>query len=166
MAFISVGTFTPVYSISLFLPTIIKELGFANNTAQLMTVPPYALACVCTITGSYFADKAGQRGIFLLGFEILAILGFILLISTGIPFVQYTGTFLAAAGEYVQQSLSTSDSKFAIGIYPTVPLIGAWNSNNIGGSLKRGVGIAMQVGIGNFGGIIAAFVYISKDEPR
>jgi hypothetical protein len=52
------------------------------------------------------------------------------------------------------------------GIYPTVPLIGVWNSNNIGGSLKRSVGIAMQVGIGNLGGIIASFVYRSADEPR
>lgn len=45
--------------------------------------------------------------------------------------------------------------------------MGAWNSNNIGGSLKRGVGIAMQVGFGNLGGIIAGFVYIShEDAPR
>jgi len=42
----------------------------------------------------------------------------------------------------------------------------SWNGNNIGGSLKRGVGIAMQVGIGNLGGIIASFVYLIKDEPR
>jgi hypothetical protein len=45
-------------------------------------------------------------------------------------------------------------------------MIGVWNSNNIGGSLKRGVGIGMQVGMGNLGGIIAAFVYQAKDEPR
>lgn len=47
-----------------------------------------------------------------------------------------------------------------------VPMIGAWNSNNIGGGLKRGVGIAMQVGIGNLGGAIAGFVYLAKDQPR
>jgi hypothetical protein len=52
------------------------------------------------------------------------------------------------------------------GIFPLVPLIGAWTANNIGGSLKRGVGIAMQVGFGNLGGAIAAFVYQSKDGPR
>jgi hypothetical protein len=53
-----------------------------------------------------------------------------------------------------------------LGIFPTVPLVAAWNSNNIGGSLKRGVGIAMQVGIGNLGGVISAFVYQSIDQPR
>ena len=52
------------------------------------------------------------------------------------------------------------------GIFSTIPLIGAWNSNNIGGSLKRGVGIAMQVGFGNFGGAVAGFVYLAQDQPR
>jgi hypothetical protein len=42
----------------------------------------------------------------------------------------------------------------------------AWNGNNIGGSLKRGVGIAMHVGFGNLGGVIAAFVYQSRYAPR
>lgn len=32
--------------------------------------------------------------------------------------------------------------------------------------MKRGVGIAMQVGFGNLGGIISAFVYQSEDESR
>lgn len=42
----------------------------------------------------------------------------------------------------------------------------AWNGNNIGGSLKRGVGIAMHVGFGNLGGAIAGFIYLSKDAPH
>ncbi len=54
----------------------------------------------------------------------------------------------------------------AAGVYTLVPLIGAWNSNNIGGSMKRGVGIAMQVGFGNLGGAISGFVYLSTDGPR
>jgi hypothetical protein len=42
----------------------------------------------------------------------------------------------------------------------------AWNSNNIGGSLKRGIGIAMQIGFGNLGGVISSFTYLTTDEPR
>lgn len=52
------------------------------------------------------------------------------------------------------------------GIYPQIPLGLAWNSGNIGGSLKRGTGIAMQVMGGNCGGIIASYVYLTKDSPR
>lgn len=44
-------------------------------------------------------------------------------------------------------------------IYPNVPQGVAWNGNNIGGSTKRGVGIAMHVGFGNLGGAIAGYVF-------
>jgi nitrate/nitrite transporter NarK len=98
MMLITIGLFTPLYSISLFLPTIIKQLGYSSNKAQLMTVPVYVLACVCTISGSYAADKAGRRGVFLIGFELLAIIGFLMLLGSDKPHIQYAGTFLAAAG--------------------------------------------------------------------
>ncbi|TQS37032.1 hypothetical protein Golomagni_02506 [Golovinomyces magnicellulatus] len=149
MMFITIGIFTPMYSISLFLPTIITQFGYSTNKSQLLSVPPYLAACFCTILGNYAADKSRQRGVFLLGFEIIAVIGFLLIAISDLPHVQYVGFFFAASG-----------------IYPLVPLVTTWNSNNIGGSLKRGVGIAMQVGFGNFGGVIAGFVYLSKDEPR
>lgn len=120
----------------------------------------------CTIAGSYVADKTGQRGIFLLGFQFVTIIGFLMLVINNVPNVQYAGTFLAAAGECFAVILWMYDSLDNPGIFPLIPLIGAWNSNNIGGSLKRGIGIAMQVGFGNFGGAISGFVYLSTDEPR
>ena len=42
----------------------------------------------------------------------------------------------------------------------------AWNGNNIGGATKRAVGIAMHVGFGNLGGVIAGFSFRSVDAPR
>jgi MFS family permease len=124
-------------------------MGYTANDAQLMSVPPYIFACIFTIAASWYADRIRQRGIFLLGFQLIAITGFSMLIATPKPSVQYAGTVLAA-----------------IGIYPQIPLGMAWNSGNIGGSLKRGTGIAMQVMGGNCGGIIASYVYLSRDGPR
>jgi sugar phosphate permease len=146
---ITIGIYTPLYSVSLFLPTIVKNMGYSNETSQLMTVPPYAVACVFTIGAGYAADKMKQRGIFMFGFEIMAIIGFAMLASSGKPGIQYTGTFFAASG-----------------IYPLVPMGVAWNGNNIGGSLKRGVGIAMHVGFGNLGGAISAFCFLPQYSPR
>jgi cyanate permease len=97
--FLTIGILTPLYSIALFLPTIVKGMGYSSNSAQLMTVPPYVIACVFTIAGSYFADKAGQRGVFLLGFEAVALAGFLMLVSTSKPHIQYGGTFLATSGK-------------------------------------------------------------------
>ncbi|KAI0136841.1 major facilitator superfamily transporter [Xylariales sp. AK1849] len=147
--FITIGIYTPLYSFSLFLPTIIANLGFKDvKTAQLMTVPPYVAACICCIAGGWLADRHGQRGIYMIFFNCVAILGFILQICSDHNAVKYAGTFFAA-----------------MGIYPNVPQGVAWNGNNIGGSTKRGVGIAMHVGFGNLGGAIAGFLYRATDKP-
>ncbi|KAM0369705.1 hypothetical protein ACHAPK_006351, partial [Fusarium culmorum] len=76
-------------------------------------------------------------------------LGLILLMAVEHPGVRYFGCFLLASGTF-----------------PCVPQGIAWNSNNIGGSLKRGVGIAMNVSCGNIGGVIAAYLFLAKDAPR
>jgi len=49
--------------------------------------------------------------------------------------VKYGGTFFVTTG-----------------IYSNVPQCTAWNANNIGGTTKRSVGMAMQVGVGNLAG--------------
>ncbi|KAK0609575.1 major facilitator superfamily domain-containing protein [Bombardia bombarda] len=148
--FITIGVYTGLYSYSLFLPTIVAGLGFAgNNEAQLLTVPPYIAACICCISAGWYADKMGQRGIFMIFFMGTAIFGLILLMATDLPGVRYAGCFF-----------------LAMGIYPNVPQGVAWNGNNIGGSLKRGVGIAMHVAFGNLGGTISAYLFLAKDRPR
>lgn len=71
-----------------------------------------------------------------------------MLIATETNSVKYAGCFFLATG-----------------VYPNVPQGVAWNGNNIGGSLKRGVGIAMHVAFGNLGGMISAYLYQAKDKP-
>lgn len=47
--FINMGCAGSIYAFALFLPSIINELGYSANRAQLLTVPPYAVACVMVI---------------------------------------------------------------------------------------------------------------------
>lgn len=63
----TVCLFTPLYCFSLFLPTIVKDLGYTNNAAQLMTVPPYVVACVICVTVGFAADRSAQRGVYIIG---------------------------------------------------------------------------------------------------
>jgi cyanate permease len=101
---ICMAGFCPIYSFSLFLPTIIKQMGYTSNQAQLMSVPPYVVACFFTIAASWFADRVKQRGVFLLGFQLVAIAGFAMLVATSNPGVQYAGTVLAATGKFFRFS--------------------------------------------------------------
>jgi len=114
-----------------------------------MTVPPYAVAAVLTITVGYFADRTKQRGLFNIGCVLVAATGFIMLLASSKHNVQYAGTFFAAAG-----------------IYPTIPNSLSWAANNFEGVYKRGVVIGTIVGWGNLNGVVSSNIYLKSESPR
>ncbi|MCJ1296324.1 hypothetical protein MMC34_007890 [Xylographa carneopallida] len=145
-AVIYMGADGALYAFSLFLPTIIADLGYTATTActadsefiiqQLLTVPPYAAAAIMTITVGYVADRTRQRGLCNIGTSLIGIAGFAMLLGGESPGVQYAGTFLGA-----------------VGIYPCVPNTISWASNNIEGVYKRGVALGIIIGWGNLNGV-------------
>lgn len=76
-----------------------------------MTVPPYVLGCFATITGGYYADRAKKRGPSMIFFCLVAIVGFVMLISTEKPHVQYAGTFFVVSG-YVYDLYAVTLNEF------------------------------------------------------
>ncbi|KAG1821238.1 MFS general substrate transporter [Suillus variegatus] len=145
--FIYMGLLVPVYAIALFTPTIINELGYSTTHAQLLSAPPFLAGCFATILVGVYSDKYQIRGPFIIGGACVSIVGYILLYCDGPAGMSYTGACLAA-----------------IGVYPTIAVDLAWAGSNAGGDLKRGVVIAMVIGLGNLGGICSSFVYI--DPPN
>ncbi|KAJ7156896.1 MFS general substrate transporter [Mycena crocata] len=151
-ACIYIGFCVPLYSFTLFLPTIIHALGFSATNAQLLTIPAYAAGCLSTIVFGVLSDRARTRGPFIAGLSLFGVLGYTLLLATDAetqPAVGYAGCVIAA-----------------VGIFPGVPLTLAWSAGNAGGSLKKAVIIALIGMVGNLGGICASFVYRTKDSPR
>ncbi|VUC29490.1 unnamed protein product [Clonostachys rosea] len=146
---INSGCLVPLYAFSLFLPTILRGMGHQGTRAQLLSVPPYALAAISTIAVGYIADKTRQRVWCMMATVMVGMIGFVLLISTENPTVQYIGTFLGAAG-----------------IYPCVPNTISWAVNNTEGSLKRGIVVGMLVGFGNLNGLVSSNIYLTYQSPR
>jgi MFS family permease len=72
----------PLYGISLFLPTIIRTLGYTSSKAQLMTVPIYITAAILAVVFAYISDKVGKRSPFIIGFLLMMLVGF----SMYVPF--------------------------------------------------------------------------------
>lgn len=66
----------PLYGISLFLPTIIKGLGYTSSQAQLLTVPIYITAAILAVAGAFAADKYRKRAMFLVICLCFMLLGF------------------------------------------------------------------------------------------
>ncbi|KAG1736555.1 major facilitator superfamily domain-containing protein [Suillus lakei] len=141
------GLLVPGYAIALFSPTIISELGYSAANAQLLVVPPFVAGAIATIIVGIYSDKHNLRGPYIIGGALVSLVGYILLYCSVQAGPSYVGACLAAAGNY-----------------PTVPVILAWAGSNAGGDLKRGVVLAMVIGISNLGGVCSSFIYI--DPPR
>lgn len=139
----------PLYTLSLFLPTIIKSLGYTAAQAQLLTVPPYAVAFVLTISVAVASEKLKLRAPFIMGSSCFAIIGYIILLSARKAAVSYVGTIFAAAG-----------------IYPATAIVLSWPANNVSGQTKRATANAMQISIGNLGAVLGTQLYRSHDGPR
>jgi hypothetical protein len=71
------GISTPFSSLSLFTPSITAGLGYKNLQAQLMTVPPYAVAYVVTVAVSWSADHFNRRGLHSAMFSFIGAMGFL-----------------------------------------------------------------------------------------
>jgi MFS family permease len=146
---IYMGCLCPLYCFSLFLPTILLGMGHKGTQAQLLSVPPYAVAATVTVIIGYIADKTKQRGLCNLVISAIGCVGFAMLLATTNPKIQYAGTFLGA-----------------MGIYPTVSNTLTWASNNVEGSLKRGVMVGVVVGWGNMNGVVSSNIYDPKERPH
>ncbi|KAF7894263.1 hypothetical protein EAF00_007777 [Botryotinia globosa] len=136
------GADMPLYAFSLFLPTIVAEMGYKTTRAQLLSVPPYACAAVLTIVVGLAADRTKRRGIFNICTSLIGVIGFGLLLGSQNPHIKYTGTFLGA-----------------LGIYPCIANTISWVSNNTEGVYKRGIVLGFVIGWGNLNGIVSSNIY-------
>ncbi|TWU72757.1 hypothetical protein ED733_002484 [Metarhizium rileyi] len=148
---IYMGPLMPLYSFSVFLPTIIQSMSFTSPDQiirnQLLSVPPYAVAAVLTVVIGFWSDRVQKRGIFIMGCALVGVVGFIMLIATTDPAVQYAGTFFGA-----------------MGIYPPISLTIAWVANNVEGVYKRGIVLGFVIGWGNLNGVVSSVIY--RWSPR
>ncbi|OKL59804.1 hypothetical protein UA08_04950 [Talaromyces atroroseus] len=137
-----------LFSFSLFLPSIIQSLGYTANEAQLLSVPPYAVASVVGVGVAFLSDRMRVRGKLILVSLPLAIIGYALIARVSSNVTKYGLTFLMASG-----------------IYGSVPPLLVWILNNSAGHYKRATAGAMQVCLANCGGIVAAFLYPDSEKP-
>lgn len=94
------GIVCPLYGISLFLPSIIRGLGYTSSTAQLLTVPIYITASVLAVAVAWFSDRVGKRYPFILVCLCIMAVGFIMCVASATPGVIYAGVFIAACALY------------------------------------------------------------------
>ncbi|RDA86852.1 hypothetical protein CP532_1413 [Ophiocordyceps camponoti-leonardi (nom. inval.)] len=124
---------SPFASLSLFAPSLTANMGFGDLTAQLMTVPPWAVAYVCQIVVAYSADHFNARGVHAAGAALVGAAGFTALaaLPPSAYKARYGALFLAASGTFAGLP----------------PLLG-WLTCNLFSTASMGLAVAINVSIG------------------
>ncbi|KIY50207.1 MFS general substrate transporter [Fistulina hepatica ATCC 64428] len=139
-----------LYGLAYFSPTIISVLGYTDAKAQLMSVPPYAVAFVCALTTSYISDRFQCRGAICIVGSILCIIGFAMFLGSYNMHVQYGSLFFSITGTYV---LAPSEA--------------TWNAVNVAPHTRKASAIAFGFIMTNSGGILATWLLGSlSTAPR
>ncbi|KAN0135408.1 MFS general substrate transporter [Lactarius tabidus] len=129
-------------AVALFTPTIVHDLGFSANNAQLLSIPPFFLGGVSTYIISIWSDSMNLRGPFIAGGALVSMIGYIIAYTTSEPGPGYAAAIIAACGSF-----------------PSIAISVAWAGGNAGGNIKRGIVLALVVGLGNVGAICSSFIY-------
>ncbi|KAK1713010.1 major facilitator superfamily domain-containing protein [Colletotrichum acutatum] len=139
----------PLYSFSLFLPSIIQGLGYRSTTQiQLLTVPPNIAAFFVVLATSALSDKIKTRGLIMAVGSMVALCGYVMILASKSSNVRYGGTFLIATG-----------------VFPGSAMIMGWLSNNLAPHYVRATGVGLLIGLANTSAFPATFIYLQKDAP-
>ncbi|KAJ9256135.1 hypothetical protein DTO207G8_2705 [Paecilomyces variotii] len=145
------GISAPFSSLSLFTPSLTAGLGYSSLQAQLMTVPPWAVAYVVTVAASWSADHFNSRGLHSAAFALIGAMGF--LASAVLP----ADAYLHRYGCLI---VATSGS------FACIPPLLGWLSSNIHSTAGAGLAIAMNVSFGAPGQIVGVWIYKANEAKR
>nr|GAT46902.1 predicted protein [Mycena chlorophos] len=145
------GISTPFASLSFFAPSIIAGLGYTSLNANLMTVPPYAVAYVFTILVAWSADRTNSRGLHSAIFALIGAAGF--MASALLPATAYLH-------RYACLIVATTGS------FACIPPLLGWLSSNIDTTAAAGLAIALNISVGAPGQIVGVWIYKADQAAR
>jgi hypothetical protein len=138
-----------LYSFSIFLPTIIRQIGdWSVAEVQLLTVPVYGLGAITYIVCSRISDITQIRGPFAAGGQFICAIGYCMLIANRGVGVSFAGCFLVGMGCYVSNGTPV-----------------AWLTTNYPRYGKRAYASGVQLSMGNSAGVAAPFLFTNAMAP-
>lgn len=137
-----------LYSFSVFLPTIIQQMGQWNTAqVQCLTIPVYFVGFITYLVCAKISDKTQQRGLFCIGGGITMIIGYCMLIANYNTGLSFTGCFFVAAGLWTGSGSGM-----------------AWITVNQPRYGKRAFASGIFITIGNSAGVASPFLFSNADR--
>ncbi|KAJ5991678.1 hypothetical protein N7451_007402 [Penicillium sp. IBT 35674x] len=138
---------TPAYGFAIFLPLIVKGMGYDSIKANLMTVPPFMVGAVGLMVIVWLSDHFHERSGFAILSMLISIVGYIVLIVSKSNQLRYG--FLHVA---------------LIGAGTVNPLVAAWLADNTPNKATRAIIMAF-FGLSNLSAVIAGQIFRDSYAP-
>ena len=135
------------------MPSITKSMGYTSSHAQLLTIPPYVAGAISAYCFAKLSDRFMWRMPFVVGPLMIIVLGFAIIMPLA-PTIKnniapcYVGVVLICVGQY-----------------PTNPAGSAWISGNLAPTTKKAMGIALNIALGNIGGVAGSYIFLDAEKP-
>lgn len=138
-------------SLAYFSPTIVAGLGFNSITAQLMTVPPWAVGYVVSMGLAWSADHFNARSLHICVAGILTGTGFF-------------ATSILPADAYAQRYGCLILA--SCGAFPSAAPLTAWVTCNVPARSTVGLAVAMNNSMVGVASIVALWIWIPAEAER
>ncbi|KAF2029492.1 major facilitator superfamily transporter [Setomelanomma holmii] len=138
----------PSQAFSVFLPLVVRGLGYSSINANLISVPPYACGAIGLYLFALSSDHHKERGYHIVAGIAISLIGLVITVAPVTHGAQYAGLCILLFGSYVSP-----------------PLTMAWLSGNTPEPGKRSLVLGVN-GFGNLAGVIGGQLYKSRYAPR
>ncbi|KAL9085844.1 MAG: hypothetical protein Q9159_004509 [Coniocarpon cinnabarinum] len=139
-------------SMPVFLPTIVREMGYTSLTSQALSAPPYLVSFVTVLLTAALSDRTQSRGPYVIFHALLASSSYLLLSLSStlhIPnILRYLLVYPACAG-----------------FFSAITIIITWTMNNQPSSEGKGVGMTILNLVGQCGPLIGTRAFPDEDAP-
>ncbi|KAF7369776.1 MFS transporter [Mycena venus] len=163
------GVSPPFSSLSLFTPSIVAGLGFKSLKANLMTVPPYAVAYFVTVFTSWSADRHNSRGLHSCIACIVGAAGFMgsaLLPADAYAVIQFFPFLSPATNASFSQHRYGCLIVGAAGSFASIPPLLGWITSNVFTTSAAGLVIALNISFGAPGQIVGVWIYKADEAAK
>ncbi|KAK0457493.1 major facilitator superfamily domain-containing protein [Desarmillaria tabescens] len=130
-----------LFGLAYFTPSIVQSLGYTAARSQLMSVPPFAAAFALSMTTAYLCDRFHIRGLVCVVTSIIALIGFVIFLTSSSANARYGSLFLSIPGAYT-----------------SAPTLSTWNAANSAPHVRRATAIAIGFMMTSAGGILSTWL--------
>lgn len=133
-----------------FFPSIVKTLGYSSTISLILTAPVYVFGFLMSLGNSFVAQYTGRYTLLICWPLLLDIVGNVMVISSSVTAVRYTGMFFMCAGSF---------SAFNV--------VQAWIGSTVPRTrTKRAVTFALVNMLGNLANIYGPYFFPASSSPQ